>query len=164
MNVDGEGETRSAFGSGGFQILLTFDCPSSEFFYMRFGLFTQPFKHPILAMGNSKSRIFFWDLQNLETGSGSASATVDVSTKIKGKARAVIRDSSVASSGTGSSSTDGKSRYPNAFTSIKPHKSVTVPSVTFTERQAAWSVGGEWCVVVGDHGMICIFRRWDTIK
>jgi len=163
MNVDSEGETRSAFGNGGFQILFTFDCPSSEYFYMRFSLFLQPFKHPILAMGNSKSRILFWDLQNLEQGNGSA-RTADVPAKIKGKARALIREGSVASNATGTSSgtADSKSRYPTAFTHIKPHKSVTVPSVGFTERKVAWSVGGERCVVVGDYGMICTFRRWDT--
>ncbi|KAF2222732.1 WD40-repeat-containing domain protein [Elsinoe ampelina] len=57
--------TRSAFG-GRFQRLLTFDMPNSSPFYMRFSLFDRPDYHPILVMGNEKSRFSFWDLYALE--------------------------------------------------------------------------------------------------
>ncbi|KAI9663031.1 MAG: hypothetical protein M1821_008079 [Bathelium mastoideum] len=60
-------ETRSAFG-GTFQRLLQFGAPHTNLFYMRFGLFHQPHKHPVLAIGNEKSRFLFWDLQRLEEG------------------------------------------------------------------------------------------------
>ncbi|KAF4555675.1 WD domain-containing protein 29 [Elsinoe fawcettii] len=65
--------TRSAFG-GRFQRLLTFDMPNSSPFYMRFSLFDRPDYHPILVMGNEKSRFSFWDLYALEQGSDVSSA------------------------------------------------------------------------------------------
>ena len=42
---------------------------------------------------------------------------------------------------------------------LKPHAERVAPKVNFAIRQMAWSVGGEWCVVVGDEGMICILGR-----
>ncbi|KAI9800844.1 MAG: hypothetical protein M1825_003627 [Sarcosagium campestre] len=45
------------------------------------------------------------------------------------------------------------------FALIEAHKTVTVPKVSFATRQIAWSVGGEWMVVVGDHGVIALFGR-----
>ncbi|KAF2475684.1 WD40 repeat-like protein [Lindgomyces ingoldianus] len=60
--------TRSAWG-GRFQRLLQFDEPFSEFFYIRFNLFSELGKHPVLAAGNDRSRVFFWDLQRLEEAS-----------------------------------------------------------------------------------------------
>lgn len=59
--------TRSAFGAG-FTRLLTFEVKFSSLFYMRFGLFHQPGKHPILCAGNERSKVHFWDLQQLEEG------------------------------------------------------------------------------------------------
>jgi polycomb protein EED len=35
---------------------------------LRFGLFHEPGKRPILAMGNERSKIYFWDLQKCEEG------------------------------------------------------------------------------------------------
>ncbi|MCJ1284510.1 hypothetical protein MMC26_003843 [Xylographa opegraphella] len=45
------------------------------------------------------------------------------------------------------------------FRALIPHRTHVVPRVTFASRQAAWSVGGEWMVVVGDQGMIALFTR-----
>ena len=59
--------TRSAFG-GRFQRLLTFDMPDTNPFYIRFSLFDGLSGHPILVMGNQKSKYCFWDLQKLEQG------------------------------------------------------------------------------------------------
>lgn len=41
----------------------TVDCNVQ--FFMRFRLFHEPGKHPILAFCNTKSKIFFWDLERL---------------------------------------------------------------------------------------------------
>lgn len=114
-------------------------------------------------MGNQKGRVFFWDLQSLELGDGRNEAA-HVPAKVKGKARSLARPSSAGMNGAGNASAAGERspQYPEAFTAIKPHKSVNVPLVGFIERKAAWSVGGEWCVVVGDLGNICIFRRWES--
>ena len=60
--------TRSAFGDGGYERLLQFRLPEVEPFYIRFGLFAQPFKHPVLAGGNNASTVFLWDLQQLLDG------------------------------------------------------------------------------------------------
>ncbi len=55
-----------------FNRLLEFQVPFSELFYMRFSLLmpTQrdPHLHPVLAIGNTKTKIFFWDLMGLEIG------------------------------------------------------------------------------------------------
>lgn len=52
--------------------LLEFQVPFSELFYMRFSLlmpsFAHPDLHPVLAIGNTKTKIFFWDLMGLELG------------------------------------------------------------------------------------------------
>ena len=52
--------------------LLEFQVPSSELFYMRFSLLmptrTHPHLHPVLAIGNTKTKLFFWDLMGLELG------------------------------------------------------------------------------------------------
>ena len=61
--------TRSAFG-GTFQRLLQFDAIETNPFYMRFSLFTQPHRHPILVIGNEKSKVFWWDLQSIEAWDG----------------------------------------------------------------------------------------------
>jgi polycomb protein EED len=57
--------TRSAFGKG-FQRLMQFNIDGTWLHWMRFGLFNAPGMHPILAMGNIKGGVFFWDLQKLE--------------------------------------------------------------------------------------------------
>jgi polycomb protein EED len=57
--------TRSAWG-GRFQRLLQFDLPDSGAQYIRFGLFHELGKHPILSAGNHRSEVFFWDLERLE--------------------------------------------------------------------------------------------------
>lgn len=52
--------------------LLEFQVPFSELFYMRFSLLmpsrAHPHLHPVLAIGNTKTKIFFWDLMGLEVG------------------------------------------------------------------------------------------------
>ena len=54
-----------------FTRLLEFQVPFAELFYMRFSLLvpspTHPHLHPVLAIGNTKTKVFF-DLTGLETG------------------------------------------------------------------------------------------------
>jgi polycomb protein EED len=61
--------TRSAWG-GRFQRLLQFELPQTNIFYMRFNIFHQMGRHPILVAGNEKSKVFFWDLRRLEESDG----------------------------------------------------------------------------------------------
>ncbi|KAF2002364.1 WD40 repeat-like protein [Amniculicola lignicola CBS 123094] len=58
-------DTRSAW-AGRYQTLMQFDVPHSELFYTGFRIFHEPDQHPILAAGNTKNKIFFWDLERLE--------------------------------------------------------------------------------------------------
>lgn len=52
--------------------LLEFQVPSSDLFYMRFSLLmpscAYPRLHPVLAIGNTKTKVFFWDFTSLEVG------------------------------------------------------------------------------------------------
>ncbi|MCJ1415906.1 hypothetical protein MMC32_002241 [Xylographa parallela] len=188
--------TRSAFG-GTYQRLFQFEALETTPFYMRFSLFCQQDKRPILVIGNEKSKVFFWDLQSLEEWEGSskdADENNDNRFKIprakKGIARKILskqRESSIASTTTTTTNT-GSSVDPNSlvnstslnttdenvegnsratqkfavddpFRTLIPHRTHVVPRVTFASRQIAWSVGGEWMVVVGDQGMIALFTR-----
>lgn len=45
------------------------------------------------------------------------------------------------------------------FRALSAHGSTVVPKINFAGRQVAWSVGGEWMVLVGDEGMIVLFSR-----
>jgi polycomb protein EED len=168
-------ETRSAFG-GGYQRLLQFETVDTTPFYMRFSLFSQPFRAPILVIGNEKSKVFFWDLQRLETWTEKDDVRPRFPSKKSSKQPSVgLREASVAStmsssvhpgsndsqSSAGSGFPRSKERYgvEDPFKAIKPHKSLTVPRIEFAARRAAWSVGGEWLLVVGDQGMIATFHR-----
>ena len=56
-----------------------------------------------------------------------------------------------------------KYKIDNPFEPVRAHQIVTVRSVYFTARQAAWSACGRWCVVVGEVGkdalgVLC--ERW----
>ena len=188
--------TRSAFG-GTYQRLLQFEALETTPFYMRFSLFCQPEKRPILVIGNEKSKVFFWDLQSLEEWAETSKDDDDnndnrfkIPRAKKGIARKILskqRESSIASTTTTTTNTgssvgphsllhstsrnaadenrEGSSRarqkfaVDDPFRTLIPHRTQVVPRVTFASRQVAWSVGGEWMVVVGDQGMIALFTR-----
>ncbi|MCJ1297490.1 hypothetical protein MMC08_000277 [Hypocenomyce scalaris] len=174
--------TRSAFG-GGYQRLLEFECKETTSFYIRFSLFHQPFQRPLLVIGNESSKVYFWDLQRLEVWTGADDEGEGFKVPIKkkhagGRPRIKQREPSIASTTTSSSfapksedsttevvadMTAPKSRrrygVEDPFKKLQPHHMVVVPKVFFASRQAAWSVGGEWMVVVGDQGMIAVFHR-----
>ena len=165
---------------------------------MRFSLYVRHNRRPILAVGNVKSKVFFWDLQALEEQRDGRDANKEFKvphTLQKGVARKIVkqRESSVVSTATTSTNTTSsnsnilpssshqfdsfvapatgnplgspgpksrkKYRVDDPFKLIVPHKIRVVPKVTFAARQVAWSVGGEWMVVVGDQGMIALFGR-----
>ncbi|KAF1987660.1 WD40 repeat-like protein [Aulographum hederae CBS 113979] len=134
------GLTRSCFG-GKFQVLLQFEVPLSENFYMRFSLFHQPDMRPIMGIGTQKSKFLFWDLQSLEEGVPRKAQTA------KGKEK----------------QTDGaesKDMIDDPFQLIPAQKTISASKkVDFAGRQMAWSNDGEWCVGVGDFGMVCVFSR-----
>ncbi|MCJ1478553.1 hypothetical protein MMC13_007234 [Lambiella insularis] len=97
--------------------------------YMRFSLFCQAGKRPILAIGNEKSKVFFWDLQSLEEWEGTSPAGEEIDDnrfKIprakKGIARKIAklpkqRESSVASTTTTNA---GSSTGPNGLLNSTP--------------------------------------------
>ncbi|MCJ1251397.1 hypothetical protein MMC30_008630 [Trapelia coarctata] len=225
--------TRSAFG-GTYQRLLQFEAVETTPFYMRFSLFAPPGRHPILCIGNEKSKVFFWDLQALEEWDGVEPPERGGRFKLprnlakKGVARKIVkgvggggighmngnRELSIASEGTATTNshstlflnerptpnrTATPAEYGNGyegvgdvwgglglgtptlsrpallediapsrarlkfstddpFRALLPHRTHVVPRVTFAARQVAWSVGGEWMVVVGDQGMVAVFE------
>lgn len=178
---DAYGTTSSAFG-GRHQRLMTFDTPFTSLFYNRFSLFHMPNKRPMLVMGNERSRFMWWDLQRLEEeGEMDDNSTVS---RTNSKRKRPDRDghhredsvgsnasSGIHSTGTGTSAQSSNSALlksntkPNSisdpFTPIPCHKTNAVPRISFNTRRMAWSVGGEWAVAAGDHGTVCLFRRWD---
>jgi polycomb protein EED len=169
--------TRSAWG-GHFQRLLQFELPNMAHYYMRFNIFHEMGRHPVLVAGNQKSRAFFWDLQRLEESDTGDAAPKGLPASV---ARHVREGSSAsnASSTTSTASGTGKSKGKKAkvvhdgrigdpFRPIKAHKMIEVPNYIFTFRQFDWSGDGQWCVGTGDHGLIHVFNRWErgvpTIK
>ncbi|RII06573.1 hypothetical protein CUC08_Gglean009799 [Alternaria sp. MG1] len=166
--------TRSAWG-GRFQRLLQFELPHTNQFYIRFSVFHELGRHPILVAGNEKSKTFFWDLQRLEnSGTGE-----DGSQSTKGLPPALprhVREGSSASTASsaisaGSGNTKAKQQklkeqprdrgVSDPFRSVKAHKIVETPKYkAFAFRHFAWSRDGQWCVGVGDCGTINIFNRW----
>lgn len=64
--------------------------------------------------------------------------------------------------GRGRGKTDDAAKYSidDPIRENEEHRHKSVPNYKFAVRQVAWSPGGEWCVVCGDHGMIGIFGRW----
>ncbi|KAI9691280.1 MAG: hypothetical protein M1820_009811 [Bogoriella megaspora] len=163
--------TRSAFGNK-FQRLLQFGAPKTDLFYMRFSLFHEFDKSPILVIGDEKSALHWWDLQRLEEDNefDFPSSKARGPRKQKDKtALWAMREPSITSEASSSRASVNpgptvakrKSPVSDPFTGIPSHKKITVPRVGFPTRQIAWSKGGEWMVAVGDWGMICLFKRWD---
>lgn len=167
--------TRSAWG-GRFQRLLQLALPDTDQFYIRFNLFHELGSHPVLAAGNEKSKAFFWDLQRLEN-SGTGEDTSQRGKAIPNGLPRHIRDGSVSSNAssavsTSSGATKGTKKkakeqtrdrgIADPFTSIKAHKIIQIPKyAAFPFRQFSWSRDGQWCVGVGDPGLINVFHRWE---
>ena len=174
-----ESGTRSAWG-GRFQLLLQFDLPDSDPWYIRFNLFHEFDRHPVLAAGAGNSKIYFWDLQKLED------AAVLEEDSVLGKMRGLLSAANADSNARASTNSDvttstasgkvGKSRKASKaksnnttvtsigdpFRSIKAHKMIKIPNHDFCFRQVNWSRGGDWCVGCGGDGVIAVFRRWEN--
>jgi len=169
--------TRSAWG-GRFQRLLQFDLPHTNQFYIRFSIFHELGRHPILVAGNERSKTFFWDLQRLEK-SGTGEDDSETSKGLPLSLPRHVREGSSASTAssaisTGSGNTKTKQKRLNEhshdrgisdpFRSIKAHKIVETPKYkAFAFRHFSWSRDGQWCVGAGDCGTINIFSRWDSL-
>jgi polycomb protein EED len=164
--------TRSAWG-GRFQRLLQFELPQTNIFYMRFNIFHQMGRHPILVAGNEKSKVFFWDLQRLEESDTGDSASRVLPAHVARHIRegsSTSNASSATSAGSGASKLKvKKAREPlydggigDPFRPIRAHKAVEVLRKGPAIRQFDWSTDGQWCVGTGDEGLIHVFSRWET--
>ncbi|KAI9837390.1 MAG: hypothetical protein M1838_004836 [Thelocarpon superellum] len=142
-------DTRSAFG-GRYQRLLQFAMPNTGIFYMRFSLFGQPHQHPILAMGDESGKVLMWDLQKLE-------GTSEMAQRPMGRSGALISDVEVPRDEGLAPAVMSKATDP--LKPLRAHWTIDIPDGDFCARQAAWSVGGEWLVVVGDASTIGLMRR-----
>lgn len=160
--------TRSAWG-GRFQRLLHLELPHSQSWYTRFSLYHQLGHHPILASGNERSKVFFWDLERLELAhTGEYGHRND---ETQGYSSGVPRHLREASTASTTSSTsigvsaivkkkvkktkplDPDSGISDPFHLIKAHKVLEIPKhSTFAFHQCAWSNDGQWCVGVGSTG------------
>ncbi|KAH0604483.1 uncharacterized protein H6S33_006860 [Morchella sextelata] len=140
-------ETRSVFGAG-FERLVMFECRDTEPFFMRFGFFGARGLHPVLAMGSTLGRVNMWDLcrtemfrresgRGREESVGSAGGEVPLGVKVK-----VVDDVS------------------DPFALVRPHHFVDIPKVRSPVRHIAFSVGGEYMVMVGEQSMITVCKRW----
>lgn len=174
-------ETRSGFltdaqrarGEPGYQRLLEFATPRSDYFYMRFGLLDQPSLHPILVFANAMSDVYFWDFKRLEVGHSGSKDQSRQREPSRGDSR--LRSESVGTSSASlaletsgvtavSSSARGrdKNNISDPWTEIKAHQRTEIPKVFFQGRQACWSADGKWLLVVGDSGedgLIALFTR-----
>lgn len=164
--------TRSAW-KGRFQILLQFELPHVNQFYVRFSLFHELGRHPILVGGNEKSKAFFWDLERIEKsgmGEESSERPLGLPRNVREGSSSSIASSAVsAGSGTTKAKRKKGGKIPsrdtgvsNPFQLIKAHKIIEVPKYTaFPFRHFGWSRDGQWCVGVGDSGLINVFHRWE---
>ena len=170
-------DTRSAFG-GTFERIMQFSTPDAHPFFLRFGFFTHPHMHPVLAMGNIHGKIFLWDLTTIEEygrgggwdddhhhqhhhttncnreGSTSSCSTTTTTT-------AGMSALTVGGPGSGSRSAHPKrDDISDVFAVIKPHLTLDIPKFKGTIRHIAFSLAGNYMVAVGDQGHISISKRW----
>lgn len=153
---------------------------------MRFSLFQAPDKNSVLAFCNAAGEVLFWDFKRLEAysefmqdlGDDERDASIPlpppswlkpVATRKREKQLTQpkrMQATSVAAqveSGVYSSETlaSWASRYniTDGHTPLKAHR-VESSSTSVVGRQAAWSPGGEWCVVAGSLNTVLVFHRW----
>lgn len=156
---------------------------------MRFRLLHVPGRNPVLAFCNAAGNIFFWDFSRL-TVYRDVMATVRDPWRDKSKAaqlpswlKPVIPRQRTDAMGRfrtlgsdrdsiASGQIDCTELSPDTLESwasrysmedpqepLRAHK--TESSLTnFVGRQAAWSPGGEWCVVVGSSNTALALQRW----
>jgi polycomb protein EED len=167
--------TRSAWG-GRFQRLMQFELPYTNQFYIRFSIFHELGRHPIIIAGNERSKAFFWDLQRLESSGTGENASQNSKGTPLGLPRYVREGSSASTASSAFSAGPGNTKakqkkakeqvrdrgISDPFRSIKAHKIVEIPKYkAFAFRHMAWSRDGQWSVAVGDCGTINVFHRWE---
>jgi len=170
--ADSTSNTRSAWG-GHFQRLLKFDLPHCNMFYLRFSLFHEMGRHPVLVAGNERSKAFFWDLQRLEQMHVEEDQVqYDNAHTLHVGLPHHVRESSASTASSGSGmipKTNRKKPTKSArygclgdpFQPIKAHKTIEVSKYqAFPFHKFAWSRDGQWCVGVGHGGLISLFHRW----
>ncbi|KJZ78103.1 hypothetical protein HIM_02740 [Hirsutella minnesotensis 3608] len=170
--------------------ILEFSTPNcGPQFFMRFKLFHVPDQNPVLAFCNAAGNIFFWDFHRLtayrDVMKAMSDPHRDKSKAVQlpywlkpviprqradgmGKLRAQGSDRDSTASGT----VDGLDLAPETLDSwsskysmedpqepLKAHRAES-SSTNFVGRQAAWSPGGEWCVVVGSSNTALLLQRW----
>ncbi|KAG8414291.1 hypothetical protein J3459_014884 [Metarhizium acridum] len=155
---------------------------------MRFKLFHVPDQNPVLAFCNAAGNIFFWDFRRLTVYhevmaglQGKSKAAVTPSwlkpftprqrADAMGRFKGVGSDrDSLASGQTGQTeaseySPETLESWASRYSTEDPHEPLRAhktesSSTNFVGRQAAWSPGGEWCVVVGSSNTMLILQRW----
>ncbi|QLI65982.1 Polycomb protein eed [Metarhizium brunneum] len=169
--------------------LLEFHTPNcGPQFFMRFKLFHVPDQNPVLAFCNAAGNIFFWDFRRLTVYhevmaglQGKSKAAVTPSwlkpftprqrADAMGRFKGVGSDrDSLASGQTGQTeaseySPETLESWASRYSTEDPHEPLRAhktesSSTNFVGRQAAWSPGGEWCVVVGSSNTMLILQRW----
>ncbi|PSN69298.1 WD40 repeat-like protein, partial [Corynespora cassiicola Philippines] len=163
--------TRSAWG-GRFQLLMQLYLPDTVGFYIRFGLLHEMYMAPILAAGNEKSKMYFWNLQHLEEEAQQpppANKAIPLPHNFREEAESSASSHSTINVATGSTNKTPQAKPKNItrdlqspFKSIEAHKVIEYSRATFAFRQMAWSRDGKWCVGVGDLAQIQICYREDT--
>ncbi|RMZ73507.1 `extra sex combs` (WD-40 repeat family) [Pyrenophora seminiperda CCB06] len=169
-------KTLSAWG-GRFQRLLQFELPHTNQFYIRFSVFHELGRPPVLAAANEKSKVFFWDLQRLENSGTGENDSQNAKGLPLGLPRHVREESTASTTSSTYSTSSGATRakrrkvkeqhidrgISDPFRSIKAHKVIEIPKFkAFAFRHCAWSRDGQWFVSVGDCGTMAVFNRWEN--
>lgn len=157
-------------------------------FFMRFGLHFVPGQNPVLAFCNAGGMIFFWDferlvihqeiVERLEDEDRDKDAPFPLPSWLKpiiprqrsdgaGKASkgANSKDSTAPSQTKGDFSKETLEAWAARYSIKDPHQPIKAhksenSADNFVGRKAAWSPGGEWCVVVGSSNTALIMQRW----
>lgn len=151
-------ETRSAFG-GGFERLLQFEIRDTDPFFMRFGFFTMPGMHPVLAMGSTTGKVNMWDLVRTEQFGRLAVKDGVAEERTPSERGGSVDVGGGASAGLKVPRVKGDV-VADPFGVVKPHQNFDIPKVKTTIRHIAFSTGGEYMVMVGEGSMISICKRW----
>lgn len=170
--------------------LLEFHTPKcGPQFFMRFSLFHVPDHNPVLAFCTASGNVLFWDFKrlevyadfmaDLESPERDLSKPVHLPTWLKpviprrradptGKIRlktserdAVVLEHMEKGIYSAETLEAWTARYSieDPHEPLKAHRS-EASSTSVVGRQASWSPGGDWCIVVGSSNTILIFQRW----
>ena len=171
--------------------LLQFDITGVDrYFCLRFSLHFVPNQNPVLAIGNQKGGILFWDFQRLTAYKRFIQDATDPERdwskplarpswlrKWKDEGTREIEkpdgDPSLKSKHLAILQSEFNARtldwwescynMHNPSCRLKPHKQESItPSRNVMGRKVAWSPGGQWCVMVGSGNSATLLRRWKT--